>query len=472
MVAEPSAYIAGSKFGLGLAPGDLGFIDTDPRGWLLDQLSWSDSLPVDYGSLEHSAVLLNQARDALRQQAIAQQSMAAAGTAAAQPDLQTIRKNMRAMLEVAVAHQQLRLRVAVSSRLPFIERLVRFWSNHFTIAAGGGAKRVLGPVALPYENEAIRARLAGSFADMLLAVEQHPAMLIYLDNALSAGPNSLLGRRQKRGLNENLAREILELHTLGVDGGYRQQDVTSLAAMITGWTVAQDDRPGPAGVQAAGMFQFVPAMHEPGAQTLLGKRYAADGVKQGERALRDLARHPSTARHLATKLVRHFVADQPPQAAVTVIEEVFLDTGGHLPSVHAALVELDAAWDPMLRKLKTPEELVISTGRALRPQLATGSRSATALATALRTFGQAPFTAPSPAGWPDSAEFWGNPDSLLKRIEWAAALAQLLPATLDTLALFESVLPEDAHLRREITRAESNQQALALLLASPQFQWR
>jgi uncharacterized protein (DUF1800 family) len=166
------------------------------------------------------------------------------------------------------------------------------------------------------------------------------------------------------------------------------------------------------------------------------------------------------------------VADEPPVAAIDAIERVFLDTDGHLPSVHAALVQLDAAWDASHKKLKTPEELVISTGRALRPQLAKGGRAEAALGTALSAFGQVPFMAPSPAGWPDVAAVWGNPDSLLKRIEWSAALAQLLPASLVALDLYTSVLPEDAHLRREITRAESNQQALALLLASPQFQWR
>ncbi len=190
----------------------------------------------------------------------------------------------------------------------FVERLVVFWSNHFCISANkGGLARMW---AGSFEREAIRPHVLGRFGDMLKAVEQHPAMLFFLDNQQSLGPESRAGVNRKRGLNENLAREILELHTLGVGGGYSQDDVTSLARIITGWTFA--GRQGQLG--APGSFVFNANAHQPGAQRLLGKIYENNGVAQGEAALADIARHPSTAKFIATKFARHFVADDPPPA--------------------------------------------------------------------------------------------------------------------------------------------------------------
>ena len=188
-------------------------------------------------------------------------------------------------------------------------RLVMFWSNHFCVSANKGPVRGM---AGAYEREAIRPHVLGRFVDMLLAVERHPAMLVYLDNHVSIGPNSRAGLNRGLGLNENLAREILELHTLGVGGGYTQEDVTNLARILTGWTVANLANP----VGEPGRFFFAPARHEPGAWTVLGKRYGEAGMAAGEAVLRDLARHPATARHIARKLARHFVSAEPPAALV------------------------------------------------------------------------------------------------------------------------------------------------------------
>jgi uncharacterized protein (DUF1800 family) len=325
-------------------------------------------------------------------------------------------------------------------------------------------------VAPAFENEAIRANLDGSFADLLIAVEQHPAMLIYLDNAASVGPFSVMGQRRDRGLNENLAREILELHTLGVDGGYSQEDVTALARMITGWSVAQD----PSGNEGpTGSFIFRPRVHEPGTQYLLGRAYRQQGLAQGESALQDLAVHPATARHIARKLVRHFVADDPPAAAVEAIEQIFMETKGHLPSVHAALIDLEAAWQPGLRKFKTPEEFLVSVARANAGAMtADNYRLVQFLTSAQEIFGQVPFTAPSPAGWSDDADSWANPDALLKRIEWINMLAQNLPVMVDPLQWYSNILPLEESVWREISRAESSAQAMVLVMAGPQFQWR
>ena len=230
---------------------------------------------------------------------------------------------------------------AASTDAPFVERLVQFWSNHFCISAskGPGVRIMAGG----FEREAIRPHVLGRFGDMLKAVEQHPAMLIYLDNAQSIGPNSQAGRNRGRGLNENLAREILELHTLGVDGGYTQADVTSLARIITGWTIvdqrfaAAQPKGRPAQNLTVGTFMFAQPRHEPGQQTVLGKVYADNGLATGEEALADLARHPATARHIARKLAQHFVSETPPPALVARLEKTFRDTDGNLGAVAKAL---------------------------------------------------------------------------------------------------------------------------------------
>src|SRR5262249_52736378 len=202
--------------------------------------------------------------------------------------------------------------------------------------------------------------LLGRFGDMLLAVESHPAMLIYLDNARSIGPDSIAGIRQRRGLNENLAREILELHTLGVRTVYTQEDVTRFANVITGWTITPP-RQDPA---RAGEFAFNPNMHQRGAQTVIGKSYADTGLEQGRAVLAALARHPATAKHIATKLARHFVADEPPPALVARLAKRFQDTDGNLKEIAKALVTAPEAWDAPRSKLKRPGEWIIGALRA------------------------------------------------------------------------------------------------------------
>jgi uncharacterized protein (DUF1800 family) len=230
---------------------------------------------------------------------------------------------------------------AVLTQRPFAERLVHFWGNHFAISADKGI--VLG-LAGTLENEAIRPRVNGRFVDLLTAVEQHPAMIAFLDNQYSVGPNSRAARflemrntGRQLGINENLAREILELHTLGVNGGYTQTDVTTFAKVITGWSIGGGKGRLAGGVP--GRFFFRENVHEPGAKSFLGKTYAEEGQAQGEAVLADLARHPATANFIATKLVRHFIADDPPPAAVARVAHAFTKSGGDLPQVYAALIE-------------------------------------------------------------------------------------------------------------------------------------
>jgi uncharacterized protein (DUF1800 family) len=306
----------------------------------------------------------------------------------------------------------------------------------------------------------------GSVADLLVAAESHPGMLVYLDNHFSVGPGSLAGRRRDRGLNENLAREILELHTLGVDGGYGQEDVEELARAITGWSLGnrffggRGDR---------GEFVFEPRIHEPGARTVLGKRYPEGGLEQGEAILRDLARHPSTAKHVAAKLARHFVADAPPADAVSRLERTFLDADGDLQALARAVVALDAAWSPEQSKLKSHDEYFVSALRALdAPDL-----EPMAIAASYAALGQRPFDAPSPAGWPDEADAWIGPDAVMKRLEWAEEVGRRAPSGRPLLVL-ERALGDlaSADTRRAVAAAASPSQGLTLALMAPEFQRR
>jgi uncharacterized protein (DUF1800 family) len=346
----------------------------------------------------------------------------------------------------------------------FVERLVQFWSNHFCVSATkGGLVRI---TAGSFEREAIRPHVLGRFADMLKAVVQHPAMLAYLDNARSFGPTSIAGRNRKRGLNENLAREILELHTLGADGGYAQSDVTSLAQILTGWTFA-----GAQGqVGEPGLFTFFARAHEPGDRRLLGKTYKAAGITQGETALADLARHPATAHHVATKLARHFVADDPPVRLIAQLEKTFIVTGGDLKALAVALIEADDAWDPATVKIRAPYEFLMSAMRAVghMPQ------DERQLLAALHAMGMPLWQPPGPNGWPDTVAAWATPKGVKSRLDVAAAIAARLKEQVHPKDLLDACLRDVAstETRQAIARAESRQQGLALFLMSPEFQWR
>jgi uncharacterized protein (DUF1800 family) len=357
-----------------------------------------------------------------------------------------------------------RLQRALTADCGFTERLVTFWSNHFCISAAKGELARIWAGA--FEREAIRPHVLGRFSDMLLAVEQHPAMLFFLDNQQSLGPDSRAGQNRKRGLNENLAREIMELHTLGVGGGYTQQDVTSLARIITGWTFA--GRRGQLGTP--GTFVFNTNAHQPGPQTLLGKTYEDTGLPQGESALFDIARHPSTAKFIATKFARHFVSDEPPAALTARLQEVFRKTDGDLLALATTLVDSDEAWQGPLTKIRSPYEYLVAAGRLLGQIPEEPSR----YLGGLNTLGQ-PLWAPSgPNGFPDTNAAWAAPEGMKLRLDIAAVVASRLGDNVDPRELLELVAADASsqETRRTIERAESRQQALALLLMSPEFQRR
>ena len=355
-----------------------------------------------------------------------------------------------------------RIRRAVEARAGFAERLVAFWSNHFCIsAAKGGIARVC---AGSFEREAIRPHVLGRFADMLLAAESHPAMLHFLDNARSVGPNSRAGQRSHHGLNENLGREIMELHTMGVGSGYGQADVTNLARILTGWTVV-----GPPGALGEpGTFAFNENAHEPGSIELLGRSYAQEGPAQGATALIDLARHPATAEHIAGKLARAFVADDPPPALVARLARTFRDTDGDLHRVSLALIEAPESWDAAPRRMRDPYEFVIGTHRLLQhlpedPGVVLGP---------LREMGMSLWQPPGPNGFPTDVAAWAAPENMKLRLDYAALVGQRLKDPPNPSDLLEALCGgrPSAETRDAIARAESRQQGLALLLMSPEMQ--
>lgn len=453
------SIIAVNRFGLGGAPGELAAAGADPRGWLAKQAGMPAPDYPEFGKLAHSSEALKEYP----------RWIASLRTAGARTVEETFREHFAPIMREEFGA---RLAAAAATPAPFHERLAWFWANHFTVSA---EKPLVFALVGSFEREAIRPRVTGRFADLLLAVARHPAMIMYLDNHLSVR-KGWQPRRVARstafpppgGLNENLAREILELHTLGVNGGYTQADVTEFARVLTGWTVRpMMNVPG----GGAPGFLFDPERHEPSPRTLLGRTYAEDGEAQGEAVLRDLAAHPATALHIATKLVRHFIADEPPPGAVARIARAFRDTEGDLPSVYSALLACPEAWARPLAKLKTPIEYVVSCLRALPPLRAATPQ---ALFFTLRGMGQRPFFAPSPQGWPDTAQAWAGADALWKRIEWSGILAARLGSGVDPLQLARESYGEalGATTRLAIERAESRQQGLALWLASPEFQRR
>lgn len=459
--------IAANRFGLGARPGELERIDGRHRAWLLEQLAGPSRMPDVFRDLPRTPAILKEV------QALRKNRRMARRAADTDPDADIVKAYGRKVRAHYVEQTHARYVNAAQTDYPFHDRLVHFWTNHFAVSAD---KQPLPAFAGAFENEAIRPNVAGRFVDLLLAVEKHPAMLVYLDNQRSVGPDSKLGKRANRrrperaiGLNENLAREILELHTLGVDGGYSQQDVTRFANVITGWSVGGGEkwwqREG-----ETGEFEFRENIHQPGAHRVLGTTYAQAGVAQGEAVLRDLAAHPATARHLADKLVRHFVSDEPSAVLVDRIAAVFSDSGGDLPTVHAALVDAEESWQSATAKYKTPHDFVVSAFRAF-DRVPDNRRFVIG---ALDLLGQTPYRPGSPAGWPDTAAHWGGADALYKRIEWSSTVARYAGNRANPIALGEAVLGPafSDHTRTAIARAESLKQGLTLLLASADFQRR
>jgi uncharacterized protein (DUF1800 family) len=491
------AALALHRFGLGPSlisrGGTIAAIESDPRGALLAELDRPKAGRIVHpdllncGEAARAAIAFQQAQREMRREARKSsppqsdqnqsdqnQSDPKNGASSRAPEAgplvrprASIAKSDRRPAN-AVAPQQIylgevkaRLTAALDAEIGFVERLTWFWSNHFCVSADKGQVR---PLAGAFERETIRAHVLGRFADMLTAVESHPAMLIYLDNARSIGPNSQAGQNRGRGLNENLAREILELHTLGVRTVYTQGDVTSFAKVITGWSIVPLQQDAARG----GEFMFNPRMHEPGTQTVIGMSYADAGYDQGRRVLADLARHPATAKHIAYKLARHFVADDPALVLVERLAKRFRETEGDLKELAKALVTAPESWAPSRGKLKRPCEWVVGALRAVGanpPDIAPVMQAQNLL-------GEPIWRPPAPNGFADDDATWL--DGLSQRLDVANQFARRLAAAHDPKVIFEATIAPlaSAETRQTIARAESRQQALALLFMAPEFQRR
>lgn len=458
-----AALTALKRFGLGPRFGELATIAADPRGFVLSQLDMPEALEIK-ARLPTTSEAWQELWEfrAKRKRAAQMVGKPEPGEGRAGED-SAMAIEMPERPQTYPAEVLARLRQALATEAPFLERLTGFWANHFCVSTKRSG--VLRNIAGAYEREAIRPHVLGRFRDMLQAVVHHPAMLAYLDNSASIGPNSPAGRRRQKGLNENLAREILELHTLGVNGGYTQADVTNFARALTGWSVHGSKSP------QAGTFRFVRRAHEPGSFTILGREYDQRGMAQAEAVLDDLASHPSTARHIARKLAVHFVGESAPEELVDHLASTFQETDGNLVALARALVEFDEAWAAEPAKLLPPYDLMVAVHRAVR--LDPDDRL---VLRTLASLGQPMWGVESPAGWPDEDNAWAAPDAMLERIDWASKVAaaavgrvagHVVELARDLLGNTLSEFAQEA-----IERAESREQALVLLFLSPEFQRR
>ncbi len=486
------AAIAVTRFGLGAKPGEIAEARQDPQGFLRSQIrrSGADQPP---GQPVTSAQRMAEFRDYRRERRQVRVEKASdvrvttpggaaadAGTGA-KPDARDPVKVVGNMLRQDISSDfTARTQLGASTDASFRERWTLFWANHFTVSA---TKAITGTVVGPFEDEAIRPNVFGRFQDLLGAAESHPAMLTYLDQIQSVGPDSQFASMTRRGgprgigaggfqpavqrtvgLNENLAREIMELHTVGVNGGYTQADVTEFARAMTGLSIG-NERDGVYGVAV-----FRTQAHEPGERTIMGVRYDQRGKEQANAILLDLAAKPQTARFICTKIARHFVADDPSPALVGRLETAWTSSNGDLARVAEALVAAPEAWDPRPQKFKTPYEFIVSSFRAAGGQPQTFQQ----FGPILTALGQKPFSAPSPKGWPEDAQSWAAPDAIVKRMQFAQAFSTSTvrdrdPKVLAADALGERLSPETA---KAIARAESRPEGFALLLMSPEFQRR
>ncbi|HEY5007924.1 MAG TPA: DUF1800 family protein [Caulobacteraceae bacterium] len=462
------ASIAATRFGLGARPSEIAATRPDPIAYLKAQIR-PEGADQPAGQFKTSAENLV----GLRQLQMTQRQARRAGDPAAADPVKLAGKIIR---EDAGAEFIARAALASETEAGFRERWALFWFNHFTV----GQKNLQTVILTgPFEREAIRPHVFGRFEDLLVASSSHPAMLIYLDQTQSVGPNSQYAGLSRTGmipalkgiggLNENLAREIMELHTLGVGSGYTQGDVTEFARALTGWSIVglNEHRLGQPG--EPGQFTFRQGAHEPGVRHILGKTYPQDGIDQAHAVLTDLATNPATAHHIAVKLARHFVADDPPPALVARLEKRFSETGGQLDKVAETLIDSPETWTPEERKFKTPYEFLISSYRAA------GVPAGPEIAPVLNGLGQKPFSAPSPKGWSEEAADWASPDGIVKRMGWTEAFSAKVVATdAQPMQIAQNTLgarltPATA---TAIRRAESRTEAFSILLMSPEFQRR
>lgn len=470
---EFTAALALHRFGFGPVPGAIAAIADDPRGALLAEIERPGAGQVAAANLPSSAqaarAFAEYRAERLAQQKLlqrAKQQAPGAGDATAMkpegdaqaPGAQATNNGQNPPPELPALlvqnEAQVRVEAALSAQIGFVERLVWFWSNHFCVSADISLS-----MAGAYEREAIRPHVLGRFIDMLTAAESHPAMLLYLSNTRSFGPNSVAGINNDRGLNENFAREALELHTLGVRSGYSQADVTSFAKVLTGWTFINTLVPA-----HGGEFVFFKRLHEPGEQVVMGRHYLDTGFEQGRSVLADLAAHPATAQHVARKLAVHFVADEPPQSLVDKLAERFIVSDGDLKEVAKTLIGADESWTPQRTKLKRPFDWHVGALRL------TGARAVIArFMNGQALLGEPLWRPPAPNGFPEHEAAWI--DGLAQRVDVTNSFASRVAERVDPVALIDEGLGPlaSSETRNAVARAGNRVQALTLLLMAPEF---
>nr|WP_315470430.1 DUF1800 domain-containing protein [uncultured Sphingorhabdus sp.] len=473
-----NAAIAMNRFGLGARPS--ASLPVSPTDWLKSQIGKYDpalSASADQPSRASIAASFRDYQLDSKDRQVTGKDAAAImpGDSMTQIDPAKIEKVVNTLRLQYVAAVDARMDAAITSDTDFAERLVHFWSNHFAVSID---KLPVLALAGDYEFTAIRPNIMGKFSDLLLAAVTHPAMLLYLDQAQSIGPNSSLATqvaaRRKRilGLNENLAREILELHTLGARTVYDQSDVTEFARALTGFTVGGMSK-GPIQRLMAqngkdGDSQFFAAIHEPGDRNVIGRRYGQQGAAQARAILSDIATHPATAKHIATKLAQHFAADVPPPSLIARLEKSFLESGGDLPKLYRTLIDSPEMWQAKQAKFKSPWDWVISSLRALNVRELPNNRQS---ANMLAQMGQPVWKPGSPAGFSDMTENWAGGAALMRRVEIASRIAERSANRVDARTLAPRILSTQLSTMtaESIARAESPSQGLALLLLSPEF---
>lgn len=458
--------IAAHRFGLGARPGEIEAASRAPKHWLMDQLDGAPDQPqsVSDQPLMTGAELV---QDLLRYQ---KQAKMMREQRQNDPDADPVKNFFKTRATIFQNEMAARFAHGFTTDKPFAERLVWFWSNHFVVSAAN--PRAITLVGA-FEREAIRPHIAGTFEQMTQAVVRHPAMLLYLDNAQSIGPELPAGRQRGKGRNENLGRELMELYTLGVDGGYTQADVIAMANLLTGWSIERDGGDGEGG------FRFYPFRHQPGEVTLRGKTYPPS-YEGGVAAIADLARDPATAKYIAGKFATCFIGDDAPKESVARLEKAFNDTGGNLKALAETAVNDPAAWSKEPIKMRTPVEFVTASYRLLdlpkaNPANPQGVMNQVRGAMgAARLMGEFPLQAPAPKGWPLASEAWSGPDAVLGRLQWARQVGQRMPAKLDAAALAEGGLGPLLNPATKAAMAEAGTpgEAVALLIASPEFQRR
>ncbi|MEM9433852.1 MAG: DUF1800 domain-containing protein [Pseudomonadota bacterium] len=451
-------YLAETRFGLGLRPGL-----EPPRGLsvMLGRLSGPDRaaerFPIDLFENYREKLVSDGhiGRVALTRTAAQRQAA------------------NRAVRKIARRDQLRWLRAILARRLEtqdgFRERLTHFWADHFTAI---GKTSVLRQMHAPYVEEAIRPRLTGRFRDMLSAVVRHPMMLAYLDQMRSVGPNSLAAQRSSRlnGLNENLARELLELHTLGVGGPYDQNDVRQLAELLTGLSYSPENG-----------FSFRRGMAEPGPETILGKRYGGGRAQLSdiEDALEDLAAHPTTARHLARKLAVHFIGEAADPGMIEAMALAYLQQDGRLEALYVAMLSHPAAWRVAAPgNVRPPLDFVIASLRALniRAEQIDVIRPRDVLNGFVRPLALMGMTwerPPGPDGWPENDNEWITPQRHAARVQWAMSVPEKLADPMpDPRQFLQTALarPASDALVFAAAAAESRAAGVGIILSSPEFQ--